>query len=391
MRSVPAVLSFVLACGLCACVGAGAKPFIPGSDGEVLERLPERGDPSLRVQKRLQQALARRPRDLSLATLVARNAIAAARASGDPRFLGHAEAALQPWWADRDPPPEVLLLRATIRQSNHDFAGALADLDRLLQAHPNDGQALLTRATIHAVQGRYDAARTDCARLAPLTIPLVAAACKAGPASQTGAAAAAYADLVRALDAAPRAAPAVRAWAWTLAAEIAARRGEGSAAEQHYRDALAIDARDPYLLASFADFLLAERRPAEVVPMLAPHLANDSLLLRNVLALQRLPEAAEAFTAQRRDLAERFAAAARRGDSLHRREEARFRLCIEHDARGALALARANWGVQREPADLAVLALAADATRDAATLAEVETWRRAHPGAMDARHQEAVR
>ena len=48
-----------------------------------------------------------------------------------------------------------------------------------------------------------------------------------------------------------------------------------------------------------------------------------------------------------------------RGDTVHRREEARFVLGVKHDARGALALARGNWEVQREPWDLRVFLAAA--------------------------------
>jgi hypothetical protein len=39
---------------------------------------------------------------------------------------------------------------------------------------------LLTRATVLAVQGRYDEAQRDCARLAPRTTAMVAATCSAG-------------------------------------------------------------------------------------------------------------------------------------------------------------------------------------------------------------------
>ena len=45
-----------------------------------------------------------------------------------------------------------------------------------------------------------------------------------------------------------------------------------------------------------------------------------------------------------------------------------------NDATGALALARANWDVQREPADLRVLIDAARAAGDAATLAIARDW-----------------
>jgi hypothetical protein len=59
---------------------------------------------------------------------------------------------------------------------------------------------------------------------------------------------------------------------------------------------------------------------------------------------------------------------------LHKREEARYLLTIESDAAGSLRLARKNWRVQREPADLRVLAEAAGATGDAAALREVAEW-----------------
>ena len=63
-----------------------------------------------------------------------------------------------------------------------------------------------------------------------------------------------------------------------------------------------------------------------------------------------------------RELAARFDAARRRGDSVHRREEARFRLDVENDIAGRAGAREANWNVQREPADLRILADAARAS-----------------------------
>ena len=137
-------------------------------------------------------------------------AIEAARETGDPRFLGQAQAALAPWWTAADPPPAALLLRATVKQSQHDFSGALADLDRLLAARAGDGQALLTRATILTVQGRYADAQRDCAKLLRLASGLVTTACFAGAASLNGDAAGAY-RRPGAGAGAPRAMPQVRA------------------------------------------------------------------------------------------------------------------------------------------------------------------------------------
>ena len=53
---------------------------------------------------------------------------------------------------------------------------------------------------------------------------------------------------------------------------------------------------------------------------------------------------------------------------------ARFKLAIEKDARAALALARENWNVQREPADLRVLLDSAHAAGDTATIRMVDEW-----------------
>lgn len=357
--------------------GLAAKPFMPESDSVVLERLPEMGDPALAQLKRMRAALTSNPRDLDIAVPVVRKALEAARTLGDPRFLGQAQAALTPWWKGDDVPPVAMLLRATLKQSQHDFQGSLADLDRLLDAHPALAQARLTRATVLNVVGRYADARRDCASLVRLAAPIVVAGCDATPASLSGAAAAAYDALVAAL-ANPRESAGVREWALTLAAEIAARRGDWTAAEQHFRDALALDPQDAYLKGAYADFLLDRDRPREVLPLMRNDTRNDGLLLRLTLAEQRLPDERASFVAHREDLAARFDAARRRGDSLHRREEARFRLTLQDDANAALVLARDNWAVQREPADLRILVESARATNNAEAMKIASEWVATH-------------
>ena len=227
---------------------------------------------------------------------------------------------------------------------------------------------------MRTVQGHYRAARADCARIAPLAVPLVAAACDAAPASLSGDAGGAYRSLIGALSYASDADAALREWALTLAGEIADRRGDYPAAETHFRRALALDPRDPYLIAAYCDFLLDRGRAREVPPLVANQTRNDNLLLRLALAERQLPDATSAFAQHRRELADRFDAARRRGDSLHKREEARYLLTIENDAAGSLRLARENWRVQREPADLRILSEAADAIADAAELHEVAEW-----------------
>jgi len=57
-----------------------------------------------------------------------------------------------------------------------------------------------------------------------------------------------------------------------------------------------------------------------------------------------------------------------------RADAARYTLAIAGDTRAALELARANWQVQKEPADLRILIEAALAARDARTLEEARAW-----------------
>jgi Tfp pilus assembly protein PilF len=243
----------------------------------------------------------------------------------------------------------------------------------LLAVRAGDGQALLTRATILTVLGRYADAQRDCAKLVRLASGLVTTTCLAGASSLNGDAAGAYRGLVQALARAGDTAG-TRAWALTLAAEIAARRGEAGAADIHFREALALDPRDAYLVAAYADFLLGQARAREAASLLADSAKNDALLLRLALAERSLPDKRSEFADHRRELADRFAAARRRGDTVHLREEARFRLDVENDIPAALILAKANWNVQREPADLRILAAAARASGENDARRTVTDW-----------------
>ena len=141
---------------------------MPADDAQVLERLPGRSTPQFRELKRCAPPRSQAPNDPAPATALATAYVRASRAEGDPRFLGHAQAALATWWKNPDAPTAVLMLRATILQSRHEFDAAGADLDRIVQRDPRSAQAMLTRATVLTVRGKYAEARDDCARLSAL-------------------------------------------------------------------------------------------------------------------------------------------------------------------------------------------------------------------------------
>jgi hypothetical protein len=152
--------------------------------------------------------------------------------------------------------------------------------------------------------------------------------------------------------------------------EIAHRRGDAAAGD-HFRAALAGEL-DIYLLGAYGDWLLDQGRAAEVIELLGNETRIDPLLLRLALAQASLkrPEAAASIDTLRA----RYEASRARLDASHQRDNARFELALAGDPRKALALALENWKVQREPADLRILAEAAAATGDAAALGIVNQW-----------------
>jgi Tfp pilus assembly protein PilF len=359
---------------------AAAEPYTPADDSEVLERLPRSLSGSDAAQARgLRARLAQTPRDLPLAIQVAREQIARARREADPRYMGYAEAALLPWYEDPEIPAEVLLLRATIRQNRHDFAGALADLEELLRREPENLQAWLIRSSIETVRGDYERAERSCAPLRRSRPRLVFATCTANAASLRGRAEPSLRALGAALEAEPSAAADVRVWSTTLLAEIAERLGQDEVARTHYRSALAVDAEDSYLLTAYSDFLLRTGAAGEVVTLLEGKQTIDGLLLRLALAYRDRGAAgdrgaAEQATRATAELQSRFAAARQRGSAVHQREEAMLALYLLGDADEAVALAVQNWQQQREAIDLGVLLAAARATRAEAAERTARAW-----------------
>ncbi len=352
---------------------AHAAPFLPADEGAVLERLPVRpGDPISRELRRLRADLAADPQDLDVALQLAQRYFELAGAEGDPRYVGYAEAALKPWWSLEDPPLEARVMRAILNQYSHNFSAAMRDLDVAVRADSRNALAWSWRAAIHMVQADYAAARTDCEALRGIENELGVVGCMAYVDSTTGRAANAHRALSEALARVARASADEKVWALTRLAEMSLRQGDTKRAEGHFRAALGLRVRDQFLLAAWADFLLDQNRPAEVVTLLKDWIRSDILLLRLALAEKAMGAAAADEHIQA--LTARFDAAALRGDKLHQQEEARFNLYLLGQKQKALALALENWKLQREPRDARILLEAALAMNDPAAAKDALAW-----------------
>jgi hypothetical protein len=357
----------------CSATTAFATAHVPKSDATVLERLPFKpNDPVARELANMRAELQRNPRNLEVAVKLAGRYYGMVGEEGDPRYLGYAQAALAPWWELPEPPIDVQVLRASLLQFRHDFAGAFADLDRVLERDPRNAQARVLRAIIAIVQARYEAARADCRALNNLTSDLIVIGCEAMVDGLTGKAVSAYTTLNTAFSKAKNLPAGEQLWVLTRLAELSQRLGKTAVTEAHFKQALALGITDTFLLAAYSDFLLDQKRPAEVVALLKDKTRSDGLLLRLLFAERslNLPMAKE----REAILTARYLAAQLRGDTVHQQEEARFSLQVLGNPKKALALAQENWKVQLEPRDARIFLEAALALKDPDSAQPVLQW-----------------
>jgi hypothetical protein len=357
---------------------AHAAPFTPTQDSEIVERLPFASDPAARQLDSLRQQLAGRPADTALRLDIAQRYFALAMAQGDPRLVGYATAALEPLAKSAPSNADYWLLRGQLQQFNHQFDDALASLAKASQLDSASPAPLAWRAAIFMVQARYAEAEAECQRLKPLAELLWGAGCLAYAQSASGSLRPAFDALSAAVRTAatakPPSTPELLLWSHTRLAEMALRLRLPELAETHFKSALALGVTDQFLLGAYADFLLQQRRPAEVLALLAGWERSDILLLRLALAANSAKDARAADWT--RQLRERFDAAAQRGDSLHEQEAARFELDLRNNPARALTLAGSNYAVQKEPRDAEILMRAALAAQQPRAAQPAIDWLR---------------
>ena len=359
--------------------GSGTTITTAFSDNDVLVHLPAGAPDTTNASVQNPAALEQQLRQYILN----------ARQKGDPRFLGYAQSALDRWPEARMT-DGLLLMRATVRQSLHQFTAARSDLKQVLSGTPHRqhrAQATLTLATLDTVQGQYQEAMERCITLARLHPGLVAASCQAQAQARSGQAEVAYERLKTLTDDTRSPDRDARAWAQGTLADIAAQLGRADA-QTHWRLALAQNPQDLHTRTRLADWLIQHERYGEALALTRDHVDVDAIAVLRAIALEALDD--PAAEQARKRLQQRFSEARWRDDMLHKRDYARYLLDVRHQPDEALAYARENWKDQKEPTDTRLLLRAALANEATADLERVIHWL-AENNQHDARYPEVQR
>lgn len=333
----------------------------------MLLEVPVRG--ANRALEDAERDLRAHPDDAVAAERLVAEQLALGRRLADPRYFGQAEAVLARFRARADRPVQIDVAWADILQHRHDYDAARRVLDELLQRAPATSQARLMRAQLDLAQGRLEEARRDCTLL--LRTGAVGSVCLAQAIGMAGDLERGYALLVRS-GGTRDGDPALRSWILTGLADMATRRGDHDAIRWLER-AVAADADDQYARLALADAYLDSGNADAATRVVADGPRSDGALLR----LSVIAARAGGINRPAIELQARFAEAEARGETVHLRDLARFRLHVLGDAKGALAAARENFRTQKEPWDARILLEAARAARDREAVEEFRVWQRA--------------
>lgn len=324
--------------------GFAQEPYTPERDDQVLQQLPKTLSLNRDRMASIREKLSVDPTNAALASAAAAGYIKMGNDESDPRFYGYAQSAIEYWWNAELPPANIAKIRAKLKEKDHKYKDAIADLVALLDRQPDDTQAWIEVINLHRVVGDYDAARQSIARLEKLedekaiavaSIPLMAATGKANQAYET----------LATLDA-----PDLASWIAATQGDIAASLGRFEAADKHYREALMLNSGSIHLKRTYADFLLDHRRPAPVLQLLANHENDNGCLLLMAIAAHRLGKEQLAWKLKSK-LFVRFNEIRLRGSQPHGRFESRYELELNNDPKKALVIALENWKIQREVRD----------------------------------------
>ena len=341
---------------------AAVRVYQPSDPAAVVLRLGSSSSESQLAQLRAASVAA--PNDVDALLRYVDALVEAGARSGNERYYGYAEQALNGW---RDGgQPAVALRRAQLLQHRHEFAAAEQLLGTILQVDARDSEARLMRAQVRLHLHQPQEALADCTSLMSTVDLLTSTTCIAQARAALGDLQRAQTLLLRVLEY-QKGGNATRSWSAGIAAEFAVRLGDASTADRWYREAFELDPQSHYARIIYADYLLSAGRFDEATKV-ASRGASLADRARSVLAGRD----ATSLEAQRLQLA--WDEADARGETAHLRDRARFELDLLHDPAKAHASARTSFKERSEPDDALLLATTAAATRDEESRNAVLAW-----------------
>ncbi len=328
----------------------GQRPYAPDRDDQVLERLPQALLLNRDRMASIRQKLAADPSNSALAAAAALGFIRMGNEEGDPRFNGYARSAIEFWWDAELPPASVLKIRAKLKEKDHKYKQAIADLVKQLDRDPDDLQSWIEITNLYRVIGDYESGRNSSQRLKEFEDPNAFWVASAPLQAVSGNAQGAYQALVGRLRPIDAETPNLVPWINSMLGDIAVSLGEFESADSHYRKSLATDTRSIQVKRDYAEFLIDRQRPAPVPQLLADHENDNGCLLLLAIAAHRMGKLDRAHKLKSQ-LATRFKEIRLRGSKPHGRFESRYELELNENPKRALEIALDNWHLQKENRD----------------------------------------
>jgi hypothetical protein len=330
------------------------EPFRPNDSGLVLAAGLSKDEQSLKV---LRTASAASPKEIEE---TAKRSLERYRTLGLAGDLARARVALEELHRVAPESDTGRLLNARLLQFDHHFDQSVDLLNEVIISNRDlRHEALLVKAGVLTVQGKFNEARKTCSGLVLSGDELLSYTCVAWPTGMMSNPSPIIEELHRRLNRDPdRRADGVGRWATGILADMLDRSGHRKEAEQQLRLITTPSATE---LAQLADLLIAEGRNDEVVKLLSEHSGFDTLLLRRVIAGQRLNRKSD----QTLDVELNLRMQARErldGGEGHARELAMYYLDVLSDSRRAWKHARRGLEFQRETIDFRIALRAARAT-----------------------------
>lgn len=348
-----------------------AADSIPSLQAEASQRVLQASTQALET------AWHQQPNNVEFATQLAEHYVKYAKQINRDLYLYLAKQTLENWWDQKTPPLAVLSLRAYLYQAGHQFSQAKADWQQLIQRQPNNLTARFSLALLQQIQGNYEAAIQSCQSLLTLQQLTLSTLCQSSVKSVNGYAQRSY-KLLKVLS---KNMPLDNVWRqWTLAtmAEIATRLGDMNTAEFHFKQVVNDASGDAYIKVRYADFLLQQQRPNDLLKQFPIPYEDQALLLRQVHAARLLNNQAQiekyqSHLSQRLNLPSQDL---QQDDaSLQAAILAYYYLNIDQQPEQALYYANLNWETQKASEDLRLLLRTALLTNDTKTLKIIQQWR----------------